>query len=41
MMETSGPQIMSYDLFISCSRRDNAGGRITEVKQRIIGHRSS
>ena len=26
---------MPYDLFISYSRRDNARGRITELKERI------
>ncbi len=26
---------MPDDVFISCSRRDNARGRITELKQRI------
>ncbi|MGI6356824.1 MAG: hypothetical protein GX937_12150 [Lentisphaerae bacterium] len=26
---------MPYDIFISYSRRDNEGGRITELKQRI------
>jgi hypothetical protein len=26
---------MPYDIFISYSRRDNKGGRITELKQRI------